>query len=51
MSANLEQEQGNNLDTIITEGYNNKQANLVDSQIREDSDLYIIGLNIVELVN
>ena len=31
MSTNLEQEQGGNLDTIITEGYNNKQANPADS--------------------
>ena len=30
-STDLEREQGGNLDTIITKGYNNKQANLVDS--------------------
>ena len=30
-SANLEQEQGHNPDTVMTEGHNNEQANLVDS--------------------
>ncbi len=30
-STDLEQEQGSNLDTIITEGRNNKQVNLADS--------------------
>ncbi len=51
MPTDLEREQGGNPDTKIIEGSNNKQANLVDSQIREDDDSHMTGLNIGESTN
>ena len=51
MPTDLEREQGGNPDTKIIEGSNNKQANLVDSQIREDDNSHMTGLNTGELTN